>query len=90
MRAASAVTTIIVLVLWLIGATLIAAPSNVISMVIPSSLGLTSDEITFLGIMAFVVAAIIIVLYTYFNPDEVQGTPTPSKQQPQPSSTPPS
>lgn len=79
MRPASVVVGILVIILWFIGATLIAAPSNVINMIVPSSLGLNSNEIEFGGIMAFVVAAIVIVLYTYSSEDEsaVSSPPTP-------------
>jgi hypothetical protein len=74
MRPAGAVVGIIVLILWFLGATLIAAPSNVINTIIPTSLHLGSNIIQLIGISTFIVAAILIALYTSISKDETRST----------------
>lgn len=78
MRPVGIIVALIVVILWFLGATLIAAPPAVVSMIIPSKLGLSSNDIDYVGILTFVVAAIIITLYTAFSkdrPEEKKGTP---------------
>ncbi|MDH2901835.1 MAG: hypothetical protein PXY39_12775 [archaeon] len=72
MKPAGVVVGIIVLILWFLGATLIAAPSSVANMIIPPSLHLTSSEIDLFAISAFIVAAIIIALYVSTSEDETR------------------
>jgi hypothetical protein len=72
MRPTGVVVGIIVLILWFLGATLIAAPSNVVNMIIPTSLHLSSNVIQFIAISTFIVAAILIALYTSLSKDETK------------------
>jgi hypothetical protein len=74
MRSAGIVVGIVVLVLWFLGATLIAAPSNIVNMIIPPSLHVSLNVIQFIAISTFIVAAIIIALYTTFSKDEPKTT----------------
>lgn len=71
MKPASAVVGIIVLILWFLGATLIAAPSNVIDMIIPPGLKLGTNVIQLLGIGTFILAALLIAIYTSLSNDGV-------------------
>jgi branched-subunit amino acid permease len=70
MKPAGAVVGIVVVILWFLGATLIAAPSSVINMIIPPSLGLGTREIQFIAISTFLVSAILIALYTSLSKEE--------------------
>jgi hypothetical protein len=70
MRPAGIVVGIVVLILWFLGATLIAAPSNVVNMIMPPSLHLSSNVVQFIAISTFIAAAIIIALYTSMSKDE--------------------
>jgi hypothetical protein len=71
MKPASLVVGIIVLILWFLGATLIAAPSNVVDMIIPPSLKLGANVIQLLGIGTFIIAAMLIAIYTSLSSDDV-------------------
>ncbi len=85
MRPSGVVVGIVVLILWFLGATLIAAPSNIINTIIPSSLHLGSNVIELIAISTFIVAAIVVAAYTATSKDEteksgatVSGPATPS------------
>ena len=78
MKPAGVIVGIVVVVLWFLGATLIAAPGSVINMIVPPSLGLATNEIQFIAISTFIVAAILIALYTSLSKEEAS-SPSASK-----------
>lgn len=78
MRALSVIVAIVVVILWVTGATLIAGPSSVVDMIIPSSLGLSSRIVDAIGISTFIISAAIITVYTAYLPDESAETTKPA------------
>jgi hypothetical protein len=86
MRPVGIIVALIVVILWFLGATLIAAPPSVVSMIVPGKLGLSSNVIDYVGILTFVVATILIALYTAYSKDrpeekkgaQISNPPSPS------------
>jgi len=77
----SVILGLVVGLLWLISATLIAAPANVVQMIVPSSLNLSRTAIQMIGLAMFLISMLLVMVWALAGSDgsEKEAVVVPAK-----------